>query len=267
MDAHTATHESNIIAVVAGEPLKKLPGDLYIPPDALQVLLDTFSGPLDLLLYLIRKQNLDILNIPITLITQQYMQYIEVLQQSRLELAADYLVMAAWLAEIKSRMLLPAKSDGMIAEEEEDPRMALVKRLQQYEQFKHACDYLDTLPRLFRDVFPVHLQNDGVSELKAHPDIELHALTDALKKLLIDKTHHEHHQIAREPISVRERMRMILNVLQNKQSVAFCELIRLEEGRMGIVVNLLAILELSRQSLLIIIQADLFTDIHLRAPS
>lgn len=267
MDAAIADEESDIIAVVAGEPLKQLPGDLYIPPDALQVLLDTFSGPLDLLLYLIRKQNVDILNIPITLITQQYMQYIEVLQHSRLELAADYLVMAAWLAEIKSRMLLPAKADDMIADEEEDPRMALVKRLQQYEQFKHACDYLDTLPRLWRDVFPVHLKNDGVSMLKAYPDLELNSLACALKRLLVDKAHHEHHQIVREPISVGERMRMILNVLQNKQNVAFCELVSVEEGRMGIVVNLLAILELSKQSLLLIIQADLLTTIHLRAPS
>lgn len=264
MDSLQDSDENEVIAIVSGEPIKQLPGDLYIPPDALRVMLDSFSGPLDLLLYLIRKQNLDILNIPITLITRQYMQYIEAAKQSRLELAADYLVMAAWLAEIKSRMLLPARSNSGV-EEEEDPRAVLIKRLQQYEQFKLATDNLDCLPRRERDVFPICLKTSGITALKIHPDIELCWLTEALQKLLSQKKHFSRHQIAREPLSVRERMNTILAFLQEKPLAEFSAFYTYEEGRMGVVVSFLAILELSKQSLLIIIQADLFSPIHLKA--
>ncbi|KTC65930.1 segregation and condensation protein A (plasmid) [Legionella adelaidensis] len=257
-------NDSSIIAIVAGQPFTEIPADLFIPPDALEVLLDTFSGPLDLLLYLIRKQNLDILNIPMTLITQQYMQYIQLMKEKRLELAADYLVMAALLMEIKSRMLLPPS----ISEEEiedEDPRMALVRRLQLYEQYKEAATQLDNLPRKERDIFAVAVDSQAIKQVKQHPAVNLSELTLAFITVLERQDKLVHHQIKREPLSVRARMNSILEQLNNTHFTHFTYLFSRQEGRMGLVVSLLAILELSRLSLITIMQASNFSPIHIKA--
>ncbi len=256
--------KSEFKAIVEGVELNQIPSDLFIPPDALEVLLDSFSGPLDLLLYLIRKQNIDILNIPMTSITKQYLQYIQLIETKRLELAADYLLMAAMLAEIKSRMLLPiTPSDD--EEEDEDPRMALVRRLQAYEQMKHAAELLDTLPRQERDHFIVELMPNHLETIKVHPDVDLIDLAHAMSSLLEKEQHFTHHQITRETLSVRERMNMILLQLEQHKVLDFTCLYTAAEGRMGLVVSLLAILELARQSLLIITQTQAFTPIHLQA--
>ncbi|MCE3043892.1 MULTISPECIES: ScpA family protein [Legionella] len=260
---HTAETEPEqiILATIGGKPFTDLPPDLFIPPDALEVLLDSFTGPLDLLLYLIRKQNLDILDIPIALITRQYMQYIQ-LMTDRMELAADYLVMAAMLAEIKSRMLLPQTSSE--EEIEEDPRAALVRKLQLYEQFKQAALQLDELPREERDFFSVNLPVDGAEKLRLHPDVSLQSLIEAMAELITRQGHQVHHQIMREPLSVRERMAIVLERLQQGENMSFVALLNKEEGRMGIAVTLLAVLELARQSIVIIIQTAAFEPIHIR---
>lgn len=253
-----------IRAIVDGKELTQVPDDLFIPPDALEVLLDSFSGPLDLLLYLIRKQNIDILDIPMVRITEQYLQYIQLMEYRRLELAADYLLMAAMLTEIKSRLLLPTPSNAD-DQEEEDPRMALVKRLQAYEQMKYAAELLDALPRKERDNFVVQVMPTELETIKVHPDVELADLIDAMKSLLQREAHLAHHQIAREVMSVRERMSQVLLQVQQHKVIEFTQLFTLEEGRMGLVVSLLAILELARQSLLIITQTQPFSPIHLQA--
>ncbi|MCL9684268.1 segregation and condensation protein A [Legionella maioricensis] len=253
-----------IRAIVDGKELTQVPDDLFIPPDALEVLLDSFSGPLDLLLYLIRKQNIDILNIPIVSITKQYLQYIQLMECRRLELAADYLLMAAMLAEIKSRLLLPVSATSE-DEEDEDPRMTLVRRLQAYEQIKHAAELLDGLPRKERDTFLIQVMPDELETIKIHPEVELAELIEAMKSLLQREEHLTHHQVAKEIMSVRERMSQVLLQLQQHKVLEFNQLFTLEEGRMGLVVSLLAILELARQSLLIITQAQAFSPIHLQA--
>lgn len=251
-------------AIIDGKELTQVPDDLFIPPDALEVLLDSFSGPLDLLLYLIRKQNIDILNIPITSITKQYLQYIQLMESHRLELAADYLLMAATLAEIKSRMLLPITPTGD-EEEDEDPRMALVRRLQAYEQMKHAAQLLDALPRKERDNFVVQVMPDELETIKVHPDVDLMDLIKAMGSLLQREERLTNHQIAREVLSVRERMNSVLLLLQQHKVLDFSSLYSVTEGRMGLVVSLLAILELARQSLVIITQTQTFAPIHLQA--
>ena len=243
----------SILAIVAGRPLTELPTDLFIPPDALEVLLDSFSGPLDLLLYLIRQQNIDIMDIPMVMITQQYMQYIDLLEERRMELAADYLVMAALLAEIKSRLLLPA------------PRMELVKRLQAYEQFKRVAMLIDELPRFERDVFQVQVNTDNVVFSKALPDIALSSLVLAMVNFLQRQEHLTHHQITREVLSVRERMSVVLERLGHKKQMEFTGLLYHHEGRMGLVVTFLAILELARQSLVMVTQTGDYAPIHLQA--
>jgi segregation and condensation protein A len=253
-----------IRAIVDGKELTQVPDDLFIPSDALEVLLDSFSGPLDLLLYLIRKQNIDILDIPMVSITKQYLQYIQLMECRRLELAADYLLMAAMLAEIKSRLLLPPAPNSE-EENEEDPRMALVRRLQAYEQIKIAAEMLDALPRRDRDHFTVHINPDEIETIKVHPDVELADLIDAMIGLLKREEHMTHHQISREVMSVRERMSLVLLQLQEHKVVEFTQLFTLEEGRMGLVVSLLAILELARQSLIVITQNQAFSPIHLQA--
>lgn len=253
-----------IMAIVDGKELTQVPDDLFIPPDALEVLLDSFSGPLDLLLYLIRKQNIDILDIPMVSITKQYLQYIQLMECRRLELAADYLLMAAMLAEIKSRLLLPPAPNSA-EEDEEDPRMALVRRLQAYEQIKIAAEMLDALPRRDRDHFTVQINPDEIETIKVHPDVELAELIDAMRGLLKREEHMTHHQISREVMSVRERMSIVLLQLQEHKVVEFTQLFTLEEGRMGLVVSLLAILELARQSLIVITQNQAFSPIHLQA--
>lgn len=256
--------KSEYIAIVEGKELTRVPDDLFIPPDALEVLLDSFSGPLDLLLYLIRKQNLDILNIPITSITKQYLQYIQLMEAKRMELAAEYLLMAAMLAEIKSRMLLPITPSNE-EEEDEDPRMALVRRLQAYEQMKQAAELLDNLPRQDREHFIIQILPNSLETIKVHPDVALEELVLAMSSLLVKEQHFSHHEIARELLSVRERMNSILLKVQEEKVVDFSSLYTVEEGRMGLVVSLLAILELARQSLLIITQTQTFAPIHLQA--
>ncbi len=253
-----------IRAIVDGKELTQVPDDLFIPPDALEVLLDSFSGPLDLLLYLIRKQNIDILDIPMMSITKQYLQYIQLMECRRLELAADYLLMAAMLAEIKSRLLLPVSAD-IDDVEDEDPRMTLVRRLQAYEQIKHAAELLDALPRKERDTFLIQVLPTELETIKVHPEVELADLIEAMKAILQQEERLTHHQVAREIMSVRERMSQILLQLQQHKVLEFNQLFTHEEGRMGLVVSLLAILELARQSLLIITQTQAFSPIHLQA--
>lgn len=253
-----------VLAIVGGKPITEVPGDLFIPPDALEVLLETFTGPLDLLLYLIRKQNIDILNIPIAHITRQYLHYIQLMEERRMELAADYLVMAAMLAEIKSRMLLPVTNQDP-EESEEDPRLVLVRKLQIYEQFKLAAEGLDELPRCNRDFFRVSVPANGLTMMKVHPPVDLSSLVEVMQALIVRQGHEVHHQIKREPLSVRERMTHVLTRLEREKIVPFEQLFQREEGRMGLAVTLMAILELAREALLIIIQSSAYGPIYLQA--
>jgi len=252
-----------VVARVAGRPITEVPADLFIPPDALEVLLDSFSGPLDLLLYLIRRQNIDILDIPILLITQQYMQYIQLMEANRLELAADYLVMAAVLAEIKSRLLLPP-SQSQANEIEEDPRSELIRRLQAYEQIKNAAEAIDNLPRAERDFFRFVVPCEHLTKEIIYPDVTLANLTDAMSDLIKRQSHTIHHQISREPLSVRERMNLILESLSRGLSLGFNELFNPLEGRRGLVVSFLAILELVRLSLVTISQFAAYSSINIQ---
>lgn len=252
------------LATVLGEPLLKLPDDLYIPPDALEVFLDAFEGPLDLLLYLIRRQNLEILDIPIAEITRQYTGYIEMMHGLRLELAAEYLVMAAILAEIKSRMLLPRPEPEQ--EEEGDPRAELIRRLQEYERFKQAAEDIDELPRLERDIV---VANAGLAEqrqVQLPPEVDLRDVLMALKDVMARAELFAQHHIQSEPLSVRERMSRIVQSLKGKEFIQFEQLFDLEEGRIGVVVTFLALLELLREHLVDLVQQELFGSIYLRAP-
>lgn len=249
-------------AYVQGEALTTLPKDLYIPPDALEVFLEAFEGPLDLLLYLIRRQNLDILDIPIAEITRQYMEYIELMQDMRLELAAEYLVMAAMLAEIKSRMLLPRHVEE---EEEGDPRAELVRRLQEYERYKQAAEDIDHLPRVDRDVFPVNVQAPDKRVVRRPPEVSLQELLIAAKQAMTRAEMFSHHHVQMEPLSVRERMSMVLERLGGDEFTAFTSLFRTGEGRMGVVVSLLAVLELIKESLIELVQSEPFAPIYIKA--
>lgn len=253
-----------VLAIVGGQAMTEMPVDLFIPPDALEVLLDTFSGPLDLLLYLIKKQNLDILDIPIAHITRQYMHYIEWIGEHRLELAADYLVMAAMLAEIKSRLLLPV-NPGTDEEIEEDPRLILVRKLQAYEQMKEAAAQLDELPRCDRDFFRINLQPTALETIRILPEVQLEWLPVMMQAMMTRQGHQVNHQISREQLSVRERMACVLERLQHEKSLVLTQLFTLVEGRMGLTVSLLAILELARQSLLIINQTAAYAPVHIMA--
>lgn len=246
---------------VHGDALTELPADLYIPPDALEIFLESFEGPLDLLLYLIRKQNLDILTIPIAEITRQYMAYIEVMRALRLELAGEYLVMAAMLAEIKSRMLLPRPS--AVETEEEDPRSALIRQLLEYERFKTAAERLDAMPRHERDLFAVQVD---CKELPAQPipAPELGDLLMALTGVLRRSSLMAQHRIASETLSVREFMARILERLSDLHFVPFVTLLSLQEGRAGVVAAFLAILELSKAGMLEWGQSEAFGVIHVR---
>jgi segregation and condensation protein A len=250
-------------AVVEGEPITELPRDLYIPPHALEVFLEAFEGPLDLLLYLIRRQNLDILDIPIAEISRQYVQYIELMTEMQFELAGEYLVMAATLAEIKSRMLLPRSTENL--EDEEDPRAELVRRLQEYERFKKAAGDIDALERLERDVLQASadvVERPVVTKL---PDITLKELLIVFKEALDRSTMFAHHHVRREPLSVRERMSAILVTLQTERYVDFQRLFDPREGRMGVTVTFLAILELIKETLIDVVQTEAFGPIHIRA--
>ena len=251
-------------ALVQGLPVSEVPHDLYIPPDALEVILDAFEGPLDLLLYLIRRQNLDILDIPITEITRQYIQYIEMLQDIQFELAAEYLVMAAILAEIKSRMLLPRTvlDDG----EESDPRAELVRRLQEYERFKQAAEDLDGLPMEGRDFVTVEAFVEDKTVVRVPPVVELREILAALKDVMGRAELFTSHQISSEPLSVRERMSRILSALRENPYIEFHHLFDPEEGRMGVVVSFLALMELTREQLVDMIQNEPFGQIYVKAP-
>ena len=252
-------------AVVEGEPQYQIPQDLYIPPDALEVFLDAFEGPLDLLLYLIKRQNLDILNIPLAQITAQYMEYIEMMRELRLELAAEYLVMAAMLAEIKSRMLLPRPQEE--EEEGEDPRAELIRRLQEYERFKQAAEDLHGLPQLGRDVFPVQVEVPDRNIDRKPPDVDLKELLHALRDVLKRADMFSKHQITKEPLSLRERMSRVLETVRHDRFTDFPELFDITEGRDGVVVTFMAILELLKQTLIEMVQTDTFGPIHLKAAS
>ncbi|MCF7978758.1 MAG: segregation/condensation protein A [Chromatiaceae bacterium] len=257
-----ASIEKVRFALVRGEPLLKLPEDLYIPPDALEVFLDTFEGPLDLLLYLIRRQNLDILDIPIIDITNQYMEYVELMKEVRLELAAEYLVMAAMLCEIKSRMLLPRADED--AEDDEDPRAELVRRLAEYEQFKRAAQDLDALPRLERDCFLVQARVPPGHVRRTPPTVELDELLAALQAVLARADLFTSHQIERESLSLRERMSAVLERISGAELVPFTDLFDVTEGRAGVVVSFLAVLELLKAATLELIQVEPFAPIRLR---
>jgi len=252
-------------AVVDGEPVTTLPQDLYIPPYALQVFLEAFEGPLDLLLYLIRRQNIDILDIPIAEITKQYVQYIEVMKELQLELAGEYLLMAAMLAEIKSRMLLPRPE--VHEEEEEDPRAELVRRLQEYERYKKAAEDISDLPRLERDVFVATAEAPERKVVTQLPDITLKELLLAFHDVLKRAEMFSNLQMQREPLSVRQRMSEILSRIKASNFTGFANLFDPEEGRMGVAVTFIAILELLRESMIEVVQSDDYAPLHVRAAS
>ena len=256
------TQQELPFALVQGAPYLTMPLDLYIPPDALEVFLDAFEGPLDLLLYLIKRQNLDILDIPIAAITDQYIEYIELMQGLKLELAAEYLVMAAMLAEIKSRMLLPrpAAQDA----EEEDPRAELIRRLMEYERFKQAALDLDGLPRLERDLFAVHAQLPPGHLNRIPPEVDLREVLIALRGVLARADLFTSHRVEKESLSLRERMSMVLERMRGGQFMQFTELFDCTEGRAGVVVTFLAILELIRSATLELVQSEPFAPIHVR---
>ncbi|MET0230926.1 MAG: ScpA family protein [Rhodanobacteraceae bacterium] len=251
------------LALVRGEPVLQIPQDLYIPPDALEVILDAFEGPLDLLLYLIRRQNLDILDIPIAEITRQYVDYIEMMQDLKLELAAEYLVMAAILAEIKSRLLLPRPP----AEEgiEEDPRAELMRRLQEYERFKKAAEDIDQLPRMDRDIAPVSAFVADRNVIRLPPPVELRELLLALKDVLKRAELTGHHHVQREALSVRHRMGEVLRRLADGGFHRFESLFDASEGRLGVVVTFLSMLELAKEHLIEIVQEVALAPIYLKS--
>jgi segregation and condensation protein A len=250
-------------ALVDGEPVTEMPKDLYIPPQALEVFLEAFEGPLDLLLYLIRRQNLDILDIPIAEITRQYTRYIELMQELQLELAGEYLLMAATLAEIKSRMLLPrppVDAEG----EEGDPRAELVRRLQEYERFKKAAESLDHIPRVERDTWIAGAELVDRKVVRLLPQVTLQEMLVAFQDVLSRADMFAHHHVQREALSVRQRMSEVMAALETGAFVEFTKLFKPEEGRMGVTVTFIALLELMREGLIEIAQAEAYAPIHVR---
>ncbi|MGE6606962.1 segregation and condensation protein A [Halomonas sp. NPDC076908] len=250
------------------EPITQMPEDLYIPPEALRVFLETFEGPLDLLLYLIRRQNLDILTINVATITHQYIEYVELMKAMEIELAGEYLLMAAMLAEIKSRTLLP-RPPKVEGDEEEDPRAELIRRLQEYERLKEAAESLDTLPRMGRDWFSVQAGLPPLEARVIHPDVDLDELLSALSDVLKRAELVQAHQISREVLSTRERMLKIMERLNHDSAqqryTPFEALFTLEEGRAGVVVTFMAILELAKEAMIEIVQNAPLSPIHVRA--
>ena len=251
-------------AIVDGEPVTEPPRDLYIPPQALKVFLEAFEGPLDLLLYLIRRQNLDVLDIPIAEITRQYMEYIDLMQDMELELAGEYLLMAAMLAEIKSRMLLPRPA-GEGLTEEEDPRAELARRLQEYERYKQAAEDVDRLARIERDIFPASAELIERKIVRILPELTLAEMLSAFRDVIQRAAMFAHHTISRERLSVRQRMSEIVARLQSAEFVEFGHLFKVEEGRLGVTVTFIAILELAREGLLELVQAEVYGPLHVRA--
>ncbi|MBX2870281.1 MAG: segregation/condensation protein A [Acidiferrobacterales bacterium] len=273
-DANSVTQQQTTVAedeneeaqniLINGELLDKLPDDLFIPPDALEVFLETFQGPLDLLLYLIRKQNLDILNIPVAKITSQYMEYVELMRHFRLDLAAEYLVMAATLAEIKSRTLLPrpqTEDEG----EEEDPRAALIRRLQEYERFSQAARDIDDRPRVERELYLVKAEFEDHAPVKVEARASLNDVVVAFRNVMERTTNNKNWAVGHERLTVREKMTQILDRVRNKETMRFEDLFDPEEGRLGLVVSFMAVLELCRDSMLIVVQNEPFAPIHLKS--
>ena len=251
-------------ALIQGQPMTQLPMDLYIPPDALEIILEQFEGPLDLVLYLIRKQNLDILEVNVAEITTQYMGYIDIMQTMQLEMVGEYLVMAAMLAEIKSRMLLPRSKESE-EEEEGDPRAELIRRLQEYERFKKAAEDMEELPRMGRDNFIAQVDAPEKIQQRAHPDVDMKELMLAMGAIMRRAQMFEKHEVAKEVLSTRERMSNILATLKGGHFVNFSDLFTPEEGRLGVVVTFLAMLELIKESLLDIVQHEVLGPIHVKA--
>ncbi len=250
-------------AIVMGKALTEFPKDLYIPPQALAVFLEAFEGPLDLLLYLIKRQNLDILDIDVSRITEQYMEYVELMDAMQFELAAEYLLMAAMLAEIKSRMLLPRASD--VEDDEEDPRAQLIRRLQEYERFKKAAEDMDALPHVERDTWVGSANPPELHRSRPDPHVDMRELLLALGEVLRRADMFASHHIQREALSTRERMSEVLGRLTGGQFVPFVALFSVSEGRLGVVVTFLALMELIKESLVEIVQTESFGPIHVKA--
>ncbi len=251
-------------ALIQGEPLTVIPQDLYIPPDALEVILEAFEGPLDLLLYLIKRQNLDILEIPLEETTRQYMQYIELMQNMRIELAAEYLLMAAMLAEIKSRMLLPRPAKS---EEEDDPRAELVRRLQEYERFKQAAVNIDEMPRVGREIHLTQIEPPQLERQRPQPQVDLQDVLFAFKDAIARAEMYSHHHVQREALSLRERMTQVLSAISTEGFTDYTSLFSVEEGRRGAIVTLLAILELVKEQVIDLVQSEAFAPIYIRSAS
>ncbi len=252
-------------AVVMGQAMTELPKDLYIPPQALEVFLEAFEGPLDLLLYLIRRQNLDILDVDVSEVTSQYMRYVDLMDAMQFELAGEYLLMAAVLAEIKSRMLLPRSSE--IEEDEEDPRARLIRRLQEYERFKKAAADIDEMPRLGRDTWVGSGNPPDLNRTRPEPEVDMRELLMSLSEVMRRADMFESHRIQREALSTRERMSQVLEALSGKQFVPFVSLFTAQEGRLGVVVTFLAVMELLKESLVEIVQTENFGPIHIKGRS
>ena len=261
----TVQQAAAVLARLHDQPITELPEDLYIPPEALRVFLETFEGPLDLLLYLIRRQNLDILAIDVAAITHQYIEYVELMKALEIDLAGEYLLMAAMLAEIKSRTLLPRPPKGDAEDDEEDPRAELVRRLQEYERLKLAAESLDELPRLGRDWFGARAGLPPLETRVVHPEVGLDELLQALSGILKRAELNQAHTISREVLSTRERMLIIMERLNHQGFTAFESLFSLDEGRAGVVVTFMAILELAKEAMIEIVQNAPLSPIHVRA--
>ena len=252
---------TDITAIYNGKKISQIPEDLFIPPEYLRIILEEFEGPMDLLLYLIKKQNIDITDLPIFPITEQYMRYISIMEEMHFELASDYLVMASTLTEIKSKLLLPTETED---EEEDDPRANLIKRLLEYQKYKNASEKLETLPRNYRDFYVVSNAVDSKeSKIIETPDIKIDQLKVAFLEVLKRAEIFSTHNIQSETLSVRERMSLILSVLKRGDNMQFEKLFNLEEGRLGVIVTFLAILELVKESLIDIIQNESMSRIYI----
>ena len=263
--SNTLEQQELPLAFIAGEAITEVPKDLYIPPDALEIFLEAFEGPLDLLLYLIKRQNIDILEINVAEITDQYMAYVELTEASQFELAAEYLVMAAMLAEIKSRILLPRHEEEET--EEDDPRMELNRRLQEYERYKEAAQKINDLPRMDRNYYIAKAMLPVIERVTPDPDVDLQDMLISRARVLRRADMFEHHHIQLETLSTREKMSEILIRISEHKFVPLVSLLVKEEGRLGIVVTFLAVMELMKDSLIEIVQTDPFGPIHLKSRS
>lgn len=262
-DSALSTQRELAFAYVDGEAITEVPKDLYIPPDALEIFLEAFEGPLDLLLYLIKRQNIDILDIKVAEITDQYMAYVDLMEVDQFELAAEYLVMAAMLAEIKSRLLLPRHVEE--GTEEDDPRMQLIRRLQEYERYKKAAEAIDELVRLDRDIHRAGAALPKLERISPEPTVDLQELLLSLSRVLRRADMFEHHHIQRETLSTREKMSEILVRVSHRKFVPMASLLVHAEGRSGVIVTFLALMELIRESLIEIVQSEPFGPIHVKS--